>query len=307
MSRKQSKRVLAWRDKKISAERDKRKQRRDASAEQLVNTSDLGPPVPGRVISQFGANLHIEDQDGHIHHCMSRRNVPKLVCGDKVMWCSAPSGTSVVVERLARKSVLSRPNYYLKVKAVAANIDFIFIVVAPKPEMDEDLINRYLIAAELTEIKPMLIINKIDLLSTNELASLQQRLNLYESLDYAVLYISTHTGTGLQQLTGYFQESIGILVGQSGVGKSSLIKALLPDRDVRIGALSTATGLGKHTTTATILYSLGLHGGLIDSPGVREFGLGHVQPASISQGFIEFQPYLSQCKFNDCRHQQEPG
>lgn len=307
MSLKPNKRAQTWRDNKITAERDKRQAKREGLADQLVNTSELGDTKPGRVISQFGANLQIEDELGQLHLCMSRRNVPKLVCGDQVRWCSAPAGTGVVVERLPRKSVLSRPNYLLEVKAIAANIDQIFVVIVPKPELDEDLINRYLIAAELTSIKPVLVINKIDLLDAAALAVLRQQLQLYEKLDYSVLYVSTRSATGLVQLTAYFQTQVGILVGQSGVGKSSLVKALLPDQEVRIGALSEATGLGKHTTTTTVLYSIGAHGGLIDSPGVREFGLGHVDAASIGQGFVEFQHYLGRCKFTDCRHRHEPG
>lgn len=307
MSSHPSKRVKAWRAKKVQQDKDHRWQQQSSDAEQLVNTSELSEPQFGRVVAQFGVNLQVEDEQGHIHHCLTRRNIPRLVCGDHVMWCSATSGSDIVVELLERKTLLARPNYQQQLKPIAANIDLIFIVAAPEPALDEDLINRYLVATTLTEITPIILINKIDLLSEHELTLLKEKMSMYEKLDYPVLFLSNEKQIGVNELKQYFEEKIGIFVGQSGVGKSSIIQSLLPERSLRIGELSSSTGLGKHTTSVTVLYPVNKKGGIIDSPGIREFGLGHVSREVIAQGFREFLPLLPYCKFNDCKHLKEPG
>jgi ribosome biogenesis GTPase len=151
------------------------------------------------------------------------------------------------------------------------------------------------------------VVNKSDLLDTESRAKLEQRLAIYEQIGYSLLFISTRTTDGLRDLHQQLKSHTSILVGQSGVGKSSLVQALLPDLDIRIGALSQVTGLGRHTTTVTTLYHLPDGGDLIDSPGVRDFSLSPVPVDQLAQGFREFKAYLGQCRFHNCRHASEPG
>ena len=158
----------------------------------------------------------------------------------------------------------------------------------------------------MTGISPVLVFNKIDLLNENSLKKLKIRLKPYEDVPYNVIYASCKTSHGLDDLVKTLQDKTSILVGQSGVGKSSLIQELLPNEELRVGALSESSGLGRHTTTATRLYHFPAGGELIDSPGVRSFRLGHVSRNQLTDGFIEFRPYLGQCKFSDCHHKVEP-
>ena len=274
--------------------------------EELINFNQLGPEQHGRVIAQYGANLDIEDSQGKTWHCVSRRNLPKLVCGDNIVWKTAGQDINVVTGLLPRSSLLARPDYNNQLKPIAANVDQIFVGIAIKPEFDEDLINRYLVASQLTDIPALIIVNKADLLDKKTKTLVSQRLQIYESIGYKTIYTSTNEHLGLNALTPELKNKTSIFVGQSGVGKSSLINVLIPALDIRVGALSTASGLGKHTTTASILYRLNSEGYLIDSPGIREFGLGHTDQKQIAAGFVEFIQYIGQCKFNDCTHIIEP-
>ena len=291
---------------KIQQDRLAREEKKAARAEQQLTGSEPGPRQTGQVIAHYGANLEVEDEQGQLHHCLTRRNLPRLVCGDFVVWQSTGEHSGIIVEQQPRRTLLSRPDYNTQLRPVAANIDQIFIVTASQPGFDEDLTHRYLIAAHLTQITPVIVLNKVDLLSSDELQQLQQRLQLYTDLGYLVLYASTKKRHGLDALHEQIHNHTSIFAGQSGVGKSSLIQALIPDLDIRIGELSQATGLGKHTTTVTVLYRLPDGGSIIDSPGVREFGLGHVSQQRVALGFIEFHPLIDHCKFNDCTHHNEP-
>lgn len=305
--KKTSKRIQSWRQQKIKDDKNQRSAKQQQLADQLLDQSNLGEIESGTVVTQYGKQLLVEDRFGDVHECVSRRTVDKLVCGDRIQWQNSSQGCGVIVAREPRSSELGRPNYQGRVRVIAANIDYILVVVAPEPKLDEDLINRYLLAAELTHIPSVLVVNKIDLLSAGELSALQQQLKVYQQLNIDVLYVSSKKKTGFEQFSHYFTDHLAIVVGQSGVGKSSIIKTLLPKTDIRVGSISSRSKLGKHTTTAAQLYRVDGRGGLVDSPGIREFGVGHISPDNIALGFVEFKSYLGQCKFNDCRHQHEPG
>ena len=175
------------------------------------------------------------------------------------------------------------------------------------PAHDAFLIDRYLVAAELAGATPLVVINKSDLLDPRVADMPTDDLRGYADIGYGILLMSARENTGIDKLAQALVNRTSILVGQSGVGKSSLIKRLLPERDIQIGRLSDASGQGRHTTTATTLYHLPQGGDLIDSPGVRDFRLGETTPADLARGFREFRPYLGLCRFQDCRHQSEPG
>lgn len=306
MAKRKLTRRQAWRAEKIQAERLARSQKKSANLADELQGSELGPGQAGRVIIRYGAQVELEDTQRQQHRCLLRQNLPALVCGDRVVWQAGSDDTGVVVAMEPRQSLLERPDADNQLKPVAANIDQILVVAAPEPALDYDLVNRYLIAAEMTDIPPVLIINKVDLLSGDALAELKKRIQVYADIGYHTVLATTKRERGLDELHQRLRDKTSIFVGQSGVGKSSLIQELLPNEDLRVGALSEASGLGRHTTSVTRLYHFPAGGELIDSPGVRAFRLGHASIMDITYSFREFRPYLGQCRFNNCQHDVEP-
>jgi len=167
--------------------------------------------------------------------------------------------------------------------------------------------DQYLLAAERIGVRGLICLNKADLLDEDGRSRFRERFAHYEHIGYPVIQISAKTEHGLDPLLERLRDQTSILVGQSGVGKSSLVNALIPRQDVLEGCLSDATGLGRHTTSAATLYQLDSGGELIDSPGVRSFRLGDLSRQELEQGFREFTPFLGQCRFHNCAHLAEPG
>jgi ribosome biogenesis GTPase len=213
----------------------------------------------------------------------------------------------VVTALLERRSQLARPDPQGQLKALAANIDQILVVAAPAPLYSPDLINQYLAAAELTGITPALVFNKIDLIDEQNREAVDDLLSIYQRIGYPVISASTKREHGMDRLIAQVKDHTSVFVGQSGVGKSSLVKALLPQASISVGELSAQSGLGQHTTSTARLYHLPAGGRIIDSPGVREFRLWPMSRQALAQGFVEFRPWLGQCKFRDCSHTHEPG
>lgn len=243
---------------------------------------------------------------GEIIRCHMRTNLGQLVTGDRVIWRRGKE-SGVVVAKLERKSELLRPNPYGDMKPVAANIDFIVITVAVEPTPHANLIDRYLVASEISGIEPVILLNKTDLLNDDNRETIDTMLTRYREIGYQVLLASSESEEGLADLKALLDQRISVFVGQSGVGKSSLINALLPGVDLKVGELSTQTRKGRHTTTTARLFHFPDGGDLIDSPGIREFGLWHIAPEDVIKGFKELQPLAGLCRFRDCQHEQEPG
>lgn len=262
--------------------------------------------LTGLVISYFGSSVAVLAPDGQVFQCQLHRNQALPVVGDQVHWHLDKDSTGTVISIDPRRNVFSRGDGHGKLKAIAANIDYIVIVMAPPPVFSEHLIDRYLIAAELLGIKPMIVVNKIDLLDEAALVELKARLAAYVAIPYTVVLASTREPGGLDTLVHALSKQAAVLVGPSGVGKSSIINAIGQDLSIRVSAVSKK-GAGKHTTTATRLYQLPEGGCLIDSPGVREFNLWPVTAKEILRGFPEFTPYAMNCRFRDCAHLVEPG
>ncbi|MEH6564987.1 MAG: small ribosomal subunit biogenesis GTPase RsgA [Halopseudomonas sp.] len=311
MAKRHLTRRQSWRIEKIQGERAARADRRADKAEQSLLGGDLGPEQNGLVIAHFGVQMDVEATDGanlgEVRRCYRRANLPALVTGDRVIWRADNQGSGVIVAQLPRQTELCRPDHRGQLKPVAANVDLLVIVFAPLPTPYANLIDRYLVAAEQAGLEPLLVMNKSDLLSPEQHGELLQWLSDYAALGYRVLSLSAGDGSGMDDLTATLKDRISVFVGQSGVGKSSLINVLLPGEDLRVGALSEQTGKGTHTTTTAKLFHFPAGGDLIDSPGIREFGLMHISQDELLEGFIEFRPYLGTCRFRDCRHQQEPG
>ena len=308
-----AKRNLSLRQKnRIQSIQERRRERamlkNTISDDELENLTQLGPEVRGTVVTNFGAQIDIEGLEGSyknkIYRCHIRANLEPLVTGDTVIWRHAePNG--VIVAREPRNSELLRPDPYGKLRPVAANVDRIAIVFAARPTAYSNLIDRYLIASEAQNIQPVLIVNKIDMLDGGEHSYIEQLVTDYQKVGYEVLKVSVKTGAGIDQLKDYLAAHTSIFVGQSGVGKSSLINQLQPDANILVGALSEGTDKGTHTTTASRLFHLKNGGHLIDSPGIREFAVTNLSDEQIIDGFIEFRPFLGRCKFRDCKHKTE--
>lgn len=269
-------------------------------------TDTLGPEQPGRVITQFGKTLIIEANDGKLTHCNVRQNLGAVVSGDFIVWQASKENSGVVVAVEQRASLLQKPGFGGKLKPMAANINQIVIVTSVVPEPNPYLIDRYLVAAENLPATPIILINKIDLLNDGNKKAIEELKTLYSNIGYSVINASFVIDQGFKQLLQGLQNQTSIFVGLSGVGKSSLIKHLLPDMEIRIGELSAASGEGKHTTTHSTLYHLPQGGDLIDSPGVRDFGLWNMNAQDILNGFREIKPLAAHCRFSDCAHENEP-
>ncbi|MEM0912805.1 MAG: small ribosomal subunit biogenesis GTPase RsgA, partial [Pseudomonadota bacterium] len=260
----------------------------------------------------FGKHAIVENtSDRSQHKCFIRRTIDSVVCGDRVVFRKNTSDNTEqrgVIEAVeTRSTVLTRPDFYDGIKPIAANVEQIIIVSAILPTFSTHIIDRYLVACEDAGISPVIIVNKIELLDEDGLNEVMSEMDVYTHLGYPVHYISCKTGQGITELIQQLHENTSVFVGQSGVGKSSIVNQILPDAEEAVGEISVNSGLGQHTTTTAKLVHLENGGEIIDSPGVREFGLWHIEEERIARGFIEFREYLGGCKFKDCRHLEDPG
>ena len=264
---------------------------------------------PGIVLVSHGSHGLVERPDGERIECVFRRSVGRPLCGDRVELERADGQSAVVTSILPRQNEFVRAGQRGRKQPIAANLDQVLIVVAPAPEPSRDLVERYLVAIHSLGIRPLIVLNKAERMTAAELAaeSPLRRLDEYAELGYAVLSTSCKAAPGIVALPPVLESRTSILVGQSGVGKSSLANALLPDLDLQTGALSRVTGKGTHTTTTTVMYRLPCGGRLIDSPGVWEYGLWPMSQQELAGGFRDFAAFEGECRFNDCRHAGEPG
>lgn len=289
----------------------KRLATRETKADIEWSADQLGGMQSATVISRFGQHADIETSDGQILRCNMRRTAGSLVTGDDVAFRRAPQnekGLQGVIEAVEeRRSLLTRPDMYDGIKPVAANIDQIFVVSSPLPAFSSLVIDRYLVACEDIGIRPVIVLNKADLLDDTIRPYIEERLDVYREIGYQVAMVSAVTASGIDQLTDLMADNVSIFVGQSGVGKSSLVNSILPHADIATGDVSANSGLGQHTTTVARLHRLPNHASLIDSPGIREFGLWHIEPDRVTWAFRDFRPFIGGCKFRDCKHLTDPG
>ena len=235
--------------------------------------------------------------------CSLKGRNQRIVCGDRITWVYEPANDGASVESIEpRRNLIERIDLRGRAEPVAANIDRLAIVVAPEPAADWFLVDRYWAGARLKDIAPLLIVNKVDL----ELTAIGAELEVYRGLGLPCWEVASLSGTGIGGLQAALAGKVTLLVGQSGVGKSSIVNALAPAAAAQTSEL-TRDAEGRHTTTTARRYRLGPETAIVDAPGVRDFA----PPASIvraaERGFVEVHARSAQCRFNDCRHMEEPG
>jgi len=255
----------------------------------------------GTIVAAHGRQYRVELDDGRTLLCFPRGKKSELACGDQVSIQLSSNNQGVIESIEERQTLLYRSNEF-KQKLIAANVTQIVIVVATEPSFSDELITRCLVAAECQDMKALIVLNKCDLKERLDFAT--TNLAAFEQLGYPVLRLSAHASVDL--LRPFLSGHTSVLVGQSGMGKSTLTNALIPGANAPTREISDALDSGKHTTTHATLYRLDDQSRLIDSPGLQEFGLRHLSSNAIEYGFPELRPLLGKCRFRDCRHDREP-
>lgn len=234
-----------------------------------------------------------------------------VVVGDHVRIRMNQDGTGLILEIHPRKNVLSRRaagRRVGKVHVIAANIDAAWVIQSIRlPKINPGFIDRFLVMAERNEIPAGIVFNKLDLMREADRDAVFFLRDLYRSLGYPVLLTSVVTGEGISDFVEALKGKTSVIMGPSGAGKSSLLNAIEPGLNLRIGQVSQKTKKGRHTTTYAALYPLSFGGFVADTPGLREFGLIDLEPSDLGHYFVEFRPYLSHCRFPNCTHDHEPG
>jgi len=254
----------------------------------------------GTIVAAFGRHYEVEADDGATWQALPKGKRSIYACGDRVVLEPAASGQARIADHLPRRSLLYRSDAFRQ-KLIAANADQLVLVVATEPAFSDELLSRALIAAEHDHLSAVIVLNKCDL--TDRIAAARALLAPFDG--YPLIELSAKQDAA--PLLPLLQGKLSVLVGQSGMGKSTLINALVPDAAAATREISIALDSGKHTTTYARRYRLDAASTLIDSPGLQEFGLSHLTLGDIEDAFVEFRPYMGRCRFSDCRHEAEPN
>jgi ribosome biogenesis GTPase / thiamine phosphate phosphatase len=271
--------------------------------------SELQALDVGLVVAAHGRHVVVETPEGRRVHCHPRGKKSELVVGDRVRWLPLGDGAEGVVEQLEpRRNLLFRQDEW-RTKSFAANLDLLLVLVAGEPMFSESQLTRALIAAGTADIPCCIGLNKIDL---PQAAAARARLEPYRAMGYDVveLALKADPAASLAKLRPLLAERTTLVLGPSGMGKSTLINLVVPHAAAQVGEISKALASGRHTTTTTTWYWLDENerrGALIDSPGFQEFGLRQVEPMALASLMPDFRVVLGECRFNNCTHRQEPG
>jgi ribosome biogenesis GTPase len=257
--------------------------------------------IGGQVVASFGRSYRIELENGTLVECATRGKKSDIACGDRVTIQHSGDNSGVIESLLPRTTLLYRSDAH-KQKLIAANVSQVVIVIAPVPSYYDDLINRCLAACEHAGIAPLIVLNKTDL---PQAAAAWDALAVYRTLGYRVEGICAKQD--IVPLGALLEGHTSVLVGQSGMGKSTLVNKLAPSAMMRVAETSLALDSGKHTTTGARLLHINASTHLIDSPGLQSFGLHHLNAEDTAHAFTEFRQWLGQCRFRDCTHRVEPG
>jgi len=265
-------------------------------------TAVRDPSGSGVVLASYGRGVLVQSGSRTLR-CSLKGRKQRIVCGDRIRFTYEPANDGASVDAIEeRRNLLERIDSRGRPEPVAANIDRVGIVVAPEPAADWFLVDRYWAGAQLKDISALLIVNKSDL----GFDAIRAEIETYRSLGLSCLEMAAHTTSGIAQLRTLLRDGVTLLVGQSGVGKSSIVNALVPDAAALTSEL-TRDAEGRHTTTTARWYELGAASAIVDAPGVRDFA----PPASLvraaERGFVEIHAHGVDCRFNDCHHLGEPG
>lgn len=258
------------------------------------------PEKYARIIKSFGRHFLVEQLSGRRFECVTRARRKDFVCGDWVQISPENERQAVIEDALPRQSLLYRSDAF-RSKSLAANLSQIIVVVAASPCFSEDFLSSCLIAAQAANIQALIVLNKSDLPET---AMAREQLKKFSALGYTVVEVCAKQDISL--LINHLQGHLSLLIGQSGMGKSTLSNAIVPEAQAKTNDWSRALDSGKHTTTNASLYAINAQSALIDSPGLQAFGLHHLDFATLFACFPEFAPFKNRCRFHDCQHDQEP-
>jgi ribosome biogenesis GTPase / thiamine phosphate phosphatase len=256
---------------------------------------------PGVIVSAHGRRYRVETAGGERIDCVTRGRKSDVACGDRVRVAQSGSGLGVIEHVEPRSSLFYRSDAHRQ-KLIAANVTQVAIVVAPVPPYRSDLLNRCLAAAEHARIGALILWNKTDLAEAREAA---KSLDPYRRLGYGIVPLCARRD--VSPLRPHLTSHTTLLAGESGMGKSTLVNALVYHAAARVAELSAALRSGRHTTTHAELYRLDERSAIIDSPGVQVFGLHHLSLEELAHAYVEFRHWLGSCRFRDCRHLTEPG
>jgi ribosome biogenesis GTPase len=301
----------------------------------LYTVFSEGKLIPCVISSRLRKQLIYPTADPHslshvVRAVKAIEHIDPVAIGDEVTWLDARDGSGMIMEVLPRRSVFTRrtsvpmPGAHPFEQVIVANVDQVVpVFAAAQPEPKWNMLDRYLVSAESLNLPSLICINKLDLIERDEPLRdpLMEIVREYRQIGYPVILVSAVTGEGLDELSANLSGKLSVLVGKSGVGKTSLLNALQPGLGLRVNAVSQITGKGKHTTTHLEMFSLGRTcpersdrngfgdaGAIVDTPGVREFGPWDVAEDDLALYYPEMRPFVGTCKFGlDCRHDEEPG
>lgn len=272
----------------------------------------------GLIIKNTGSWYTVKTDDGRIVESKVKgnfrlkgiRSTTPVAVGDYVDIIMNPEGTALISAIDDRKNYIIRKasNLSKQSQIIAANLDQALLIITIKqPETSTTFIDRFLAGAEAYRVPVVLVFNKTDLLNDDERRYQQQMVELYETIGYPCIEISAETGMGIDQLQTLLKQKVTLVSGNSGVGKSTLINAIIPHADQRTAEISNAHGTGMHTTTFSEMIELAEGGYLIDTPGIKGFGTFDIEPEELTSYFKEIFEFSKDCKFNNCTHTHEPG
>jgi len=264
--------------------------------------SQCGTHVSGQVVAAYGRRFLVESHGGDLIPCLPRGRHAQYACGDQVLVKRTARGEGVIEATDPRSTLFLRAAPHRR-KLIAANATQVAVITAGEPSVSDELVCRILVAAGSQGVRGLIVVNKTDL--EGPTAALRERLAPLARAGYPL--VETSAKRDVARLRSHLAGETTVLIGQSGMGKSTIVNALVPNAEVATQEISRFLDSGRHTTSHTRLYRLDAASAIIDSPGVQEFGLAHLTPAEIERGFPELAPFAGRCRFRDCRHRTEPG